>query len=148
MVNEREVKQMIKELENLCKEKGMRYTLPRRLTLEVIAASPRPIGAYDVIDEIGKIADRPKPTTVYRAIDFLQQCGFIHRIESLNAFMACHAGHSHEGSQFIVCNECSKVVEIHLYRLPKDLKKIVDDADFKIAHWNTEIHGTCQECQA
>ena len=146
-MNKREIKKLIKELKKFCTEKGMRYTPPRHMTLETIAASPRPVGAYDVMEEMGKITDKPKPTTVYRAINFLQQHGFIHKIESLNAFVACHAGHTHEGSQFMVCNDCGIVEEVHLCHLPKDLKNEVDYTGFKMAHWNTEIHGTCQSCQ-
>lgn len=141
-----DVKKLILELERFCEKNGMRLTPPRRMTLEVIAASDRPIGAYDVIEEIGKVTDKPKPTTVYRAIEFLQQNGFIHKIASLNAFVSCHAGHSHEGSQFIVCDDCGKVEEVHLCHLPNDLKKKVDNTGFKMGHWNTEIHGICRDC--
>lgn len=142
-----EIKKLIADLETFCKENAVRYTPPRFQTLEVIAASKQPIGAYDVIEEMGKFTDKPKPTTVYRAIDFLQAHGFIHKIESLNAFVVCHAGHSHEGSQFIVCNDCGKVEEVHLCHLPKDLQKKVESTGFKMSRWNTEIHGTCQRCQ-
>ncbi|MCB9983607.1 MAG: transcriptional repressor [Rhodospirillales bacterium] len=147
-MTKKEIQKLIRTLETYCGDKGLRYTPPRRITLEVIAASKRPIGAYDVIEEMGKVTDKPKPTTVYRAIEFLQEHGFIHKIESLSAFVACHAGHNHEGSQFIVCNDCGTVEEVHLCHLPKDLQKKVDNTGFKMAHWNTEIHGTCQQCQA
>lgn len=147
-MTKKEIQKLIMELEIYCGDKGLRYTPPRRLALEVIAASSRPIGAYDVIEEMGKITDKPKPTTVYRAIEFLQAHGFIHKIESLSAFVACHAGHSHEGSQFIVCNDCGTVEEVHLCHLPQALQKKVDATGFKMVHWNTEIHGICQRCQA
>lgn len=146
MASNKDIKKLVRDLEVFCKEKGLRYTPPRHITLEVIAASKRPVGAYDVIEEMGKITDKPKPTTVYRAIEFLQQHGFIHKIESLNAFVTCHAGHSHEGSQFIVCDDCGTVEEVHLCHLPDDLKKKVDATGFKMLHWNTEIHGLCKKC--
>lgn len=142
-----DIKKLSKELESYCKDKGLRHTPPRIMTLEIIAASSRPIGAYDVIEEMGKITDKPKPTTVYRAIEFLQAHGFIHKIESLSAFVACHAGHTHAGAQFIVCNDCGEVEEVHLCHLPAALKKKVDDTGFSMVHWNTEIHGTCQRCR-
>ncbi len=147
MVQKREMQKRISEVEAYCNEHGMRFTLPRRVALEVIIASAQPIGAYDVIEAMGKITDKPKPTTVYRALDFLQEHGFIHKIESLSAFVACHAGHNHEGSQFIVCNDCGSVEEVHLCHLPKDLQKKVESTGFKMEHWNTEIHGICQRCQ-
>lgn len=142
-----DVKKLTEALESFCKDHGARFTPPRRITLEIIARHERPIGAYDVIEEMGRITDKPKPTTVYRALEFLQAHGFIHKIESLSAFTACHAGHSHEGSQFIVCNGCGTVEEVHVCHLPQALQKKVEETGFKMAHWNTEIHGTCLRCQ-
>lgn len=147
MARKQDIRKLLDELKAYCNEKGQRYTPPRYTTLEVIAASNVPIGAYDIIEQMGKITEKPKPATVYRSIEFLQEHGFIHKIESLNAFVVCHAGHSHEGSQFIVCNDCGTVEEIHLCHLPKDLKAQVDSSGFKMDRWNTEIHGVCQRCQ-
>ena len=141
------VDDVIKFAQEYCEEHGFRFTEPRRLTLQVIVESVQPIGAYDIIDAIGKIADKPKPTTVYRAIDFLQQQGFIHKIESLNAFVACHAGHNHRGSQFVICNDCGNAEEIHLCNLPADLQKQLKQSGFDMAYWNTEIHGVCNDCK-
>ena len=140
-------KKVVESLKDYCIEKKMRYTPSRYIVLEIIAASERPIGAYSIIDEMGKVTDKPKPTTVYRAIDFLQENGFIHKIESLNAFVACEAGHVHFGSQFIVCTDCGAVEEVHLCNLPEDLRKKVEATGFKMDHWNTEIHGLCETCQ-
>lgn len=143
----KDLKKLINALENYCKEHRMRYTPSRIMALQIIASNNKPIGAYDVIEEMGKITEKPKPMTVYRAIDFLQEHGFIHKIESLSAFVACHAGHSHDGSQFIVCNDCGTVEEVHLCHLPKDLEKKVNGKGFKMAFWSTEIHGQCNRCQ-
>lgn len=144
-----DVKKLVGQLELYCKEHKARFTPPRRMTLEIIASSAKPIGAYDILDEMAKLlGNKPKPPTVYRAIDFLQAHGFIHKIESMNAFITCHAGHHHAGSQFIVCDDCGLVEEVHLCHLPKDLKSKVEAGGFAMSHWNTEIHGRCQACQA
>ena len=61
------------------------------------------------------------PTTVYRALDFLVEHGFIHRIESKNAFFACcEIGVPHEG-QFLICDSCGDTVEIPGGDLAKQL---------------------------
>ena len=54
-----------------------------------LLSSHRPLGAYEVIDELAKSMLRPAPITVYRALDFLMENGLVHRIESRNAFLAC-----------------------------------------------------------
>ena len=148
IMSDKNVTALIKNLESYCSEHGLRYTPPRYQVLQVIAGSTKPVGAYDIIEDMDKITDKPKPTTVYRAIDFLQQHGFIHKIESMNAFVVCHAGHSHDGSQFIVCDDCGKVEEVHLCHLPSDLERKVNETGFTMMYWNTEIHGRCDACRA
>ena len=147
MTGNKNSEQCLEELEKYCLDNGLRLTDPRKSTLQVIAGSEKPVGAYDIIEEIGKTTEKPKPTTVYRAIDFLQEHGFIHKIESLNAFVTCHAGHTHEGSQFMVCDDCGTVNEIHLCHLPQALKDQIEGTGFNLNHWNAEIHGRCNSCQ-
>ncbi|MBC8862824.1 transcriptional repressor, partial [Escherichia coli] len=75
-----------------------------RQVYERVLAAQRPIGAYDLLAELEPQRGRVPPTTVYRALDFLVEHGFIHRIESKNAFFACcEIGVPHEG-QFLICD--------------------------------------------
>lgn len=134
-------------IERQLSEKSIRFTDQRRLVLEIIHQHKKPITAYDILAEMGKTINNPKPPTVYRAIDFLLENDLIHKIESLNAFVTCHAGHSHEGSQFMVCDSCGDVEEVHLCSLPQPLQNKIDQTGFRLARWNAEIHGTCHSCQ-
>jgi Fur family zinc uptake transcriptional regulator len=138
---------IIKTATEFCEANKHRLTDPRLEVLKIISASKKPMGAYEILENLAKTMNNPKPPTAYRAIDFWQEHGFIHRIESLNAFVGCHAGHSHEGSQFMVCDDCGEVEEVHLCHLPNALEKKVQDNGFKMARWSTEIHGQCQLCQ-
>ena len=140
--------QLVKEVEDYCRQNHIRFTDQRRIVLEIIASSAKPLGAYDILERMAEKINNPKPTTVYRAIDFLIEHAFVHKIESLNVFVPCHAGHSHEGSQFMVCDDCGNVEEVHLCKLPDDLKSRIDNTGFKLSRWNTEIHGKCRSCQA
>ncbi len=143
----REIKGIIDHAAAYCRQEGLRFTAQRQKVLEIIATAARPIGAYDILAELGKSYDNPKPTTVYRALEFLQQHAFIHRIESLNAFVTCHAGHAHQGSQFTVCDLCGRVEEVHLCHVPADLEKKVSASGFHLAHWSAELHGVCRSCR-
>ncbi|MGB1077454.1 MAG: Fur family transcriptional regulator [Bdellovibrionales bacterium] len=140
-------KTLLKEATKYCETNKHRLTAPRLEVLKIISSSKKPIGAYDVLEKLGKKIDNPKPPTAYRAIEFWQDHGFIHRIESLNAFVTCHAGHNHEGSQFMVCDDCGQVEEVHLCHLPDALENKVKSNGFKMARWSAEIHGQCHLCQ-
>src|ERR1043165_4665174 len=84
----------LKHAEALCAKRGERLTAMRRHVLEVLAASPKPVGAYEIIDAVAARGARPAPITIYRALDFLTAQGLVHRIESRNAFLACINNHA------------------------------------------------------
>ncbi len=142
-----DIAKLIKQVEVFCKEQGIRFTEPRQHVLEIIAAASKPVGAYDILSELGKYIDNPKPPTAYRAIEFLSEHGFIHRIESLNAYVLCDTDHRHNGSQFLVCDDCGKVIEAHLCHLPNDLEERVSAEGFQLSRWDAELHGTCKDCR-
>lgn len=139
-------KAAVKALQAYGQEHGHRITEPRQYVLSIIAASKQPMTAYDVLDELAKKLDKPKPPTAYRALEFLMQHGFIHRIESLNAYVACAEDHKHRGSQFMICDECGNVEEIHLCHVPEGLSKQASGKGFTLSHWNAELHGKCGDC--
>ena len=148
MKRSKETKRLLEDVEFYCTAHGIRFTEPRRLVLTIISESKKPLGAYDILDLFGKWSKNPKPPTIYRAIDFLQSHGFIHKIESLNSFVSCHAGHTHKGSQFAVCDNCGTVEEVHLCDVPDSFQKQLKKSGFKLGHWNVELHGQCHNCRS
>ncbi|MBX2834872.1 MAG: transcriptional repressor [Micavibrio sp.] len=137
---------MIEKLENYCAEYGERVTPPRKAVLEIVAAATKPMSAYDILEALGEKFDKPKPPTAYRALEFLSQHGFIHRIESLNAYVSCSENHKHHGSQFMICKSCGRVDEIHLCHMPDALQKAAKAKGFSASAWNVEISGLCATC--
>ena len=84
----------------------------RRHVLEVLAASHKPLGAYEIIDLVAARGPRPAPITIYRALDFLTAQGLVHRIESRNAFLACINNHASDAPVvFLICEHCGAVGE-------------------------------------
>ncbi len=140
-------KKILEQAKLFCLEKNERLTKPRLEVLKIIASSSRPIGAYEILEKLGKVIEDPKPPTAYRAIKFWEQSRFIHRIESLSAYVACHAGHRHKGGQFMICDDCGVVIETHICELPKPLKNHAVKNTFMPSSWNVEIHGLCHQCQ-
>lgn len=138
--------QLMKEAIAYCTKNKHRVTDPRMQVLTIVSDSHQPLGAYDILKKLAHGRHNPKPPTVYRAIEFWQEHGFIHRIESLNAYVTCNAGHRHKGSQFMICNDCGIVIETHLCDIPKPLKDSIAAQTFAPTRWNFEIHGTCKNC--
>ncbi len=135
-----------------CAARGLRLTVPRAQVLGIVVEAGSPLTAYEVLAELGKQVKNPKPPTVYRALEFLQDAGLVHRIESLNAYVACHGDHRHDrdhhhSNQFLICDDCGNVQEIEMGQMGKTIGEKASAAGFKTDHWSAEIHGTCKDCQ-
>src|SRR4249920_1050010 len=103
----------IAHAEQVCAKRTQKFTPIRRQVLQALLSSHRPLGAYEVINELAKSMPRPAPITVYRALDFLMENGLVHRIESRNAFLACAQDHDATAMvAFLICDHCGSVGEI------------------------------------
>ncbi len=130
----------------LTESRGGRLTPTRARVLEIIAESHRPIGAYDILQRLSEERGRAAPPTVYRALDFLLAQGLVHRIDSLNAFVACFdAAHAHQAG-FFICQSCRSVTEITDAALGKLTDRLARDQGFTPSRTTLEISGLCYAC--
>lgn len=140
---------MLGRLEYSCAERGLRLTELRRRVFELIALSERPVKAYDLMDQVRRQGTGPAaPPTVYRALDFLMAHGFVHRLETLNAYVPCpHPEAESHGSQFLVCEQCQQVVELDLVEAAAQLRVEARARGFEPRRHVIEIYGLCATCQ-
>ncbi len=134
--------------ERVCAQRGQKFTPLRRQVLEALLSSHRPLGAYEIIEELAKVAPRPAPITVYRALEFLIANGLVHRIESRNAFLAC--AHDHEQTAlvaFLICESCGAVGEVPAAPIAESLKSAAAASGFLPKMSVVEITGLCAHCQ-
>jgi Fur family zinc uptake transcriptional regulator len=130
-----------------CAAHAQRLTPMRRQVLETLLASHKPLGAYEIIERLGQHKHPPAPITVYRALDFLRENGFVHRIESRNAFVACV--HDHDGGDlvvFLICERCGAVGEAPGAAAAEALKASSRAAGFSPKSPLIEIAGICSHC--
>lgn len=130
-----------------------RFTPLRAHVLELIIEDGKAVKAYDLLDRLKPDVGSPKPPTVYRALEFLSRHGLIHRVEALNAFIACDHNHLHDqahdhgdGShrhlaEFFICEKCHSVDERHAH----DHAECKPDG-FAITRSVVEHYGVCANC--
>lgn len=134
--------------EALCAERGERLTPMRRRVLEILAASHKPLGAYEIMDKVAAQGPRPAPITIYRALDFLRENGLVHRIESRNAFVACGRNHGSDALvAFLICDRCGAVGEAPAAAAVQSLTAAARSAGFAPNLSVIEITGTCSHCR-
>lgn len=122
-------------------------TKNQSLVLEQLTTTESPQSAYDLLDSLREHGLRA-PLQIYRALEKLQVKGLVHRLESLNAYVACrHEGcDSHKTTAFAICEQCSMVTEIADKALSKTLAKLGTDIGFSLKTSTIELRGDCAEC--
>jgi Fur family zinc uptake transcriptional regulator len=134
----------------LCSDGGLQRTPVRRRVLEILLAEHRAMGAYDILDRLAQDGLGSKPPVVYRALDFLVAHGFAHRVERLNAFVACGRPAEDHGAAFLICRDCGAVAEARVAArdLPGgELRRAAETAGFTIESAVVEAAGLCAACR-
>ena len=136
----------LRDAEYTCQRMGLRLTHTRKRVLELLWQQHTPVKAYDILQMMHRENPRAAPATVYRALEFLQQAGLVHRIESLNAFVGCgDPSRPHDG-QFFICRQCGAVAEIHEPKISRLLQEQARLLGFQSDHPLVEIQGRCPRC--
>jgi zinc transport system permease protein len=123
-------------------------TKNQSLVMGALTRSKGPLSAYTILDQLRDNGFRA-PLQVYRALDKLVEFGMVHRLESLNAFVACrHPGCDGDNTiAFMICERCGQVNEITDNALAKRLKQLAGDASFALKKTTIELRGICHTCQ-
>ena len=141
------VRATLAEAEAHCAARGLRLTPVRRRTLEILLDKHRALGAYDLLDRLSAEGLGGQPPVAYRALDFLVKAGFAHRIEALNAYIACaHPGADHAPA-FLICRGCNAVAETGTSPDTGRLGAAARAAGFAIERTVVEAEGLCPDCQ-
>lgn len=124
-------------------------TKNQSLVFDVLSKANLPLTAYTILDDLRESGFRAPPQ-VYRALEKLQQLGLIHRLESLNAFVACRHSdcQSHGLVAFAICDECKEVIEIAEDFIEREVLSLAEKQGFIAKKTSVEISGTCVSCTA
>jgi Fur family transcriptional regulator, zinc uptake regulator len=136
----------LREVQAVCEERGLRLTPLRERVLRLVAESGKPVKAYDLLDQIRDDRGPAAPPTVYRALDFLLEHGFIHRLASVNAFIGCHMPRVQHSVPFLICDRCHSAVELEDERVTAMLIEQARALGFRPQAQTLEVHGLCAKC--
>lgn len=128
---------------------GADLTKNQQLVFDALSGADGPLSAYTILDQLREQGFRAPPQ-VYRALDKLVELGMVHRLESLNAFVACrHPGcDTHQETiAFAICADCGRVAEISDDTLSEELALIAGRSGFQLKKSTVELRGLCKACQ-
>ena len=142
------IAQALAKADDYCQAHKLRFTPVRRGTLGILLESHCAMGAYEVLQRLNEEGLGSKPPMAYRALGFLVDIGFAHRIEKLNAYIACsQPGESHAAA-FLICSDCGVVAESPVNTHSGKLAQTARQSGFHIEHTIMEAEGQCPQCQS
>lgn len=133
--------------EAYCADNQLRFTPTRRRVLEILLEEHRALGAYEVLERLKQEGRGSQPPVAYRCLDFLVTHGFVHRIERLNAFVACLQPHANHFPAFLICRVCDSVAETTSSPSKGLLGSAAKAAGFVIEQTVVEAVGICPDCR-
>jgi Fur family zinc uptake transcriptional regulator len=139
---------LLDEAHRHCVKNGHRFTAPRERVLKILLGESKPMGAYDILQRLSNEMGKHNPPTIYRAIQFWHQEGFIHCIDSLKSYVACSHGKHIGQSKFIICNQCDFVKELDDIVDFTPVTKSAAAIEFEIISYTIEMKGLCVNCKS
>lgn len=142
------IQKSVTQIKKLCEQRQVRLTPQRLAVLQLISQCEKSISAYDLLHLLRQSSSpHAKPSTIYRALNFLLTQGFIHRIESTNRFMLCRNFFelSHN-FVFFICNRCKQVTEQTTQGIEEILQDMAKITGFIMSNKIVEAHGLCIKC--
>ncbi len=140
------VRRVLAEAERRASEDKVNFTPVRRHTLAILLENHVAMPAYSLLKRLNADGFGSQPPVVYRALDFLIGQGFVHRVERLNAFIAClYPDKTHEPA-FLICRDCRLVAEVCAPPAPHLLVQNAQVLGFRIERSVMEVEGLCSGC--
>lgn len=133
--------------EVVCRERGLSFTTLRRDVYRLLCRHQRPVGAYDLLEDLKQQRPRAAPITIYRALDFLVDAGLAHKINKLNAFTACRGSERDHSGLILICSKCSNVIELEDRKVETSIQRSAADQQFDVGDDLVEVVGTCSACR-
>ena len=125
---------------------GDKLTRPRRRVLELLLVAGAPAKAYDLVATYHREARVATPATVYRALQFLETRGLVHRLSTLKAYVACDPERLGSPAVFLLCDCCGSCRQIPSPGMAS-LGAAATAAGYEIERITLEGQGLCSACR-
>ncbi len=138
---------LVAEAAERARATGQRWTPQRATVYTALLSASAAIAAYDLLARLEQLHAMPlKPASLYRTLDDLQALGLVVKIESLNAWRACHHPHADHQHVFLVCGGCGATDEIADHGIASQLAGTAATRGFVTNRQVLELHGNCRTC--
>jgi Fur family peroxide stress response transcriptional regulator len=144
-LNEPARKERIEHFKRLCRERGERCTVQRRVILETVLDLDNHPSADQIFDAVDDRLPGIARTTVYRTLEHLARMGVITK--------ACHPGRVArfdprlELHHHLVCLRCNEFIDFEDDRLNGLEIPNTSAFGFEVNDYRVQLRGICQSCR-
>jgi len=146
---------MLSEWKEIFKEKGLRWTLPREMVLDVLSKTTGHLSGEDIYLSIHQKCTTVGIATVYRTLELLTDIGIVHKFEfgdGKSRYELVGDGMK-EHHHHLVCIKCGKIINYSEFideekEFIEGLeKKLSEKYHFQIKSHEIYFYGFCQDCK-
>lgn len=130
----------------LAEDTGKKFGANQVRVLEALLQDHRAASAYEIVERMAESGKRLQPVQVYRALDTLMELGLVHRVQSINAYVACTTEDACHNPQLLFCSSCKRVAELASDTISALISKTAKQSQFKLDHGLVELVGLCPDC--
>ena len=140
------IEERVKELEQVCRSRGLPLTIQRRAVFETILERDDHPSADQILEQIKERVPDISRTTVYRILDTFVELGLITKIchpRSVARFEPRIHQHHH-----LICMHCEQIIDLEEDRLNGIAYPDVRRHDFQITDYHIHFRGICSGCRS
>lgn len=131
----------------LAEDTGKKFGANQVQVLDALLQNHQASSAYEIVECVAESGKRLQAVQVYRALEILIKMGLVHRIQSMNAYIACTSDEEeHHNPQLLFCSSCKRVAELTSDTISTLISKIAKQTQFKLDYGLVELVGLCPEC--
>lgn len=128
--------------EALTQKAGLRFTRIRKFVYQCVLDAKQPIGAYDIIEMIGRVGSA-KPPTVYRALEWLIESGLATKIATTSKYAPLPTNTNENSTAFFLCRNCGSATSLKAEDFSKVLSEEASQKGLEDIQVTIEVVGTC-----
>jgi len=137
---------MVQKSIRILQGQGYKATKPRKLVLEVLEETEKPLSPYDIKRILRARGKYLNHVTIYRILNLLCSLNLAHKMLSSGGFVKCSLNAIEGCHRFMVCQHCGAIREFADKELCQEENAFAQDFGFHTEHHLSEFSGLCSRC--
>ncbi|MBI2298253.1 MAG: transcriptional repressor [Armatimonadetes bacterium] len=134
------------DAEERLRQHDYRLTSARRQVIAVLAGSDRALSPYGILEAIAGSGTPPDVVTVYRVLDLLESLHLVHRVHSMNGYVACTRLSADGCHHPLICTRCGRIAEVRGEAFAHAVERMSADG-WEVTGHVLELSGLCPACR-